>query len=287
LDPFFGNLSDPQSFQKYLYAHADPIGIVDPSGLVGLAGVSAGIGAANTISSIKTEADLIVYDAVKATVAGVQAGQSAGEIFASFVQGQIEGLFIGYALGKVLNFAGDIWEKGIVVSTPGKRTAGRRTARPVVFMHKGKFNIPRSTKYHGPKAAPPELPINQKRLRQFNATQRPRVGEWVDWQKRTDGVKDIRLDQAQLDVNGSKIASNRPDLQMTLEGGQKYTLPNGSVIDVPAGTERRIHIEFDPVQGGRSTPHARELIGNDPDCIVVLDVFDKQGLINSIAFNPL
>ncbi|MDR1963767.1 MAG: RHS repeat-associated core domain-containing protein, partial [Planctomycetaceae bacterium] len=32
LDPFFGNLSDPQSFHKYLYTHGDPVNSVDPSG---------------------------------------------------------------------------------------------------------------------------------------------------------------------------------------------------------------------------------------------------------------
>ncbi|HXG08667.1 MAG TPA: RHS repeat-associated core domain-containing protein [Gemmataceae bacterium] len=33
LDPFFGNLWDPQSFHKYLFTHADPINGIDPSGL--------------------------------------------------------------------------------------------------------------------------------------------------------------------------------------------------------------------------------------------------------------
>jgi RHS repeat-associated protein len=32
LDPFFGNLNDPQSFHKYLYTHADPVNGIDPSG---------------------------------------------------------------------------------------------------------------------------------------------------------------------------------------------------------------------------------------------------------------
>ncbi|MDR2440899.1 MAG: hypothetical protein LBE12_16175, partial [Planctomycetaceae bacterium] len=33
LDPFFGNLNDPQSLHKYLYTHADPINGIDPMGL--------------------------------------------------------------------------------------------------------------------------------------------------------------------------------------------------------------------------------------------------------------
>ncbi|MDR2438266.1 MAG: RHS repeat-associated core domain-containing protein, partial [Planctomycetaceae bacterium] len=32
LDPFFGNLNDPQSLHKYLYTHADPVNGIDPSG---------------------------------------------------------------------------------------------------------------------------------------------------------------------------------------------------------------------------------------------------------------
>ena len=32
LDPFFGNLTDPQSLHKYLYTHGDPIQGTDPSG---------------------------------------------------------------------------------------------------------------------------------------------------------------------------------------------------------------------------------------------------------------
>ncbi len=31
LDPFFGNLSDPQSLHKYLYTHADPVNGIDLS----------------------------------------------------------------------------------------------------------------------------------------------------------------------------------------------------------------------------------------------------------------
>ena len=33
LDPFFGNLNDPQSLHKYTYVHGDPINGIDPSGL--------------------------------------------------------------------------------------------------------------------------------------------------------------------------------------------------------------------------------------------------------------
>ena len=45
LDPFFGNMSDPQSFHKYLYAHADPVNMNDPTGLFGgMVGMSISAG---------------------------------------------------------------------------------------------------------------------------------------------------------------------------------------------------------------------------------------------------
>jgi RHS repeat-associated protein len=59
LDPFFGNTTDPQSFHKYLYTHADPIRGIDPSGesllgasfSMGIIGALAGftIGITNSI----------------------------------------------------------------------------------------------------------------------------------------------------------------------------------------------------------------------------------------------
>ncbi|QDU80097.1 tRNA(Glu)-specific nuclease WapA precursor [Polystyrenella longa] len=41
LDPFFGNLKDPQSLHKYLYTHGDPVNGIDPSGLFVDFGTSA------------------------------------------------------------------------------------------------------------------------------------------------------------------------------------------------------------------------------------------------------
>ncbi|MDR2441326.1 MAG: hypothetical protein LBE12_18350 [Planctomycetaceae bacterium] len=40
LDPFFGNVNDPQSFHKYLYTHADPINRIDPTELESLGSLS-------------------------------------------------------------------------------------------------------------------------------------------------------------------------------------------------------------------------------------------------------
>lgn len=64
LDPFFGNLQDPESLHKYLYAADDPVGHVDPTGQVfGLAGSlvvsglqSAGRGLSNAASYVTLRA---------------------------------------------------------------------------------------------------------------------------------------------------------------------------------------------------------------------------------------
>lgn len=32
-DPFAGNMQDPQSLHKYLYAHANPVNAIDPTGM--------------------------------------------------------------------------------------------------------------------------------------------------------------------------------------------------------------------------------------------------------------
>lgn len=37
LDPFAGNMQDPQSLHKYAYVHGDPVQRIDPSGLSALA----------------------------------------------------------------------------------------------------------------------------------------------------------------------------------------------------------------------------------------------------------
>ena len=34
LDPFSGNMHDPQSLHKYLYVHGDPVNGIDPTGLM-------------------------------------------------------------------------------------------------------------------------------------------------------------------------------------------------------------------------------------------------------------
>jgi RHS repeat-associated protein len=51
LDPFFGNLNDPQSLHKYLYTHADPVNGIDPSGLESLGSLMSSIAIVGRVGS--------------------------------------------------------------------------------------------------------------------------------------------------------------------------------------------------------------------------------------------
>jgi RHS repeat-associated protein len=61
LDPFFGNLDDPQSLHKYLYCHADPITMIDPSGLESLISVSISVSVGGSNQSRSNAANVSVY----------------------------------------------------------------------------------------------------------------------------------------------------------------------------------------------------------------------------------
>ncbi|WNM39419.1 DUF4157 domain-containing protein [Micromonospora halotolerans] len=70
------------------------------------------------------------------------------------------------------------------------------------------------------------------------------------------GASDFRINQTQVDVSDSfRLGTNRPDVQATLNG-------------------RRIHIEYDRAPGDRALEHARRILSNDPDAIVLLKIVD-------------
>ncbi|MFI6329656.1 DUF4157 domain-containing protein [Micromonospora chersina] len=70
------------------------------------------------------------------------------------------------------------------------------------------------------------------------------------------GASDFRINQTQVDVTDSfRLGTNRPDVQATLNG-------------------RRIHIEYDRAPGDRALAHARRILSNDPNAIVLLKIVD-------------
>ncbi|MDR2438281.1 MAG: RHS repeat-associated core domain-containing protein, partial [Planctomycetaceae bacterium] len=66
LDPFFGNLNDPQSLHKYLYTHADPVNRIDPSGefgfALGLGGLMLGVVLNTNLQTISIDCYQDTYD---------------------------------------------------------------------------------------------------------------------------------------------------------------------------------------------------------------------------------
>ena len=66
LDPFSGNLSDPQSLHKYLYGHGDPVNGIDPSGMY-LAGLLTSMGSRLNMS---TTSITVMTKAISGAVAG-------------------------------------------------------------------------------------------------------------------------------------------------------------------------------------------------------------------------
>ena len=51
VDPFFGNLSDPQSLHKYTYCHGDPVNFIDPMGMFTVNSTLSASGIQSTIMS--------------------------------------------------------------------------------------------------------------------------------------------------------------------------------------------------------------------------------------------
>jgi len=83
VDPYAGNYQDPQSLHKYLYAHANPVNGVDPTGLFSLTGLIATATIVGCISGIITG----VY------------GQAKGWSEEKIVRWQIIAFLIGFCVG--------------------------------------------------------------------------------------------------------------------------------------------------------------------------------------------
>lgn len=60
-----------------------------------------------------------------------------------------------------------------------------------------------------------------------------------------DGAGDFRVNQQQVDINGTRVGINRPDLQYTLNG-------------------ERVYEEFDVPPSSRAAAHQTRLEANDP-----------------------
>jgi RHS repeat-associated protein len=77
LDPFFGNLDDPQSLHKYLYTHADPVNGIDPTGLFGM---DLGLGGLRLGADLNTNIQTYAIDGYQDAHDGIVHGLNIFEI---------------------------------------------------------------------------------------------------------------------------------------------------------------------------------------------------------------
>ncbi|QDU82504.1 tRNA nuclease WapA precursor [Polystyrenella longa] len=110
LDPFYGNLKDPQSLHKYLYTHGDPVNGVDPSGnsYVAIFAVfkaftaitSLSIGVENILRSHMMGNDNAKTRSfyVQGLLFGISQGLSLGAGAVAGILGGINGFLIGNAV---------------------------------------------------------------------------------------------------------------------------------------------------------------------------------------------
>ena len=68
------------------------------------------------------------------------------------------------------------------------------------------------------------------------------------------GGRDFRVNQQQVNANGERVGTNRPDLQ--------YTDANG----------RRQYVEYDTPSSGRGPGHEQRIRSNDPNGDVTLKI---------------
>jgi predicted GIY-YIG superfamily endonuclease len=109
MDTSEGNSEDPLSLHKYLYCSGNPANMVDPSGhdgdLISLS-ISSSIGA--SMDAMYNGGVLTVYNALKATINGVQANESAQQILTDYLVDTAIGVGVGVAVGVAAKLSGDL-----------------------------------------------------------------------------------------------------------------------------------------------------------------------------------
>lgn len=137
------------------------------------------------------------------------------------------------------------------VRPPTASSASAAGPQPTVVTNSAVPRVPQDINVSP--TAPDALPLNRP------VSQSPTQNQFVQ-DRITDlqaqGATDIRVNQQQVDLNGGRVGTNRPDLQ--------YSDANGN----------RIYEEFDTTASNRAGPHADRILANDPSGTVNLFTVD-------------
>ena len=93
---------------KYLYAEANPVNGVDPSGHDDLISLSISMSIGSSLDAMYNGAVLAAGNAMQTTLIGVQNNETESAILGNYFEGVAIGVGIGVAVGMVADIAGDL-----------------------------------------------------------------------------------------------------------------------------------------------------------------------------------
>jgi hypothetical protein len=278
MDSFDGNCEDPQSIHKYLYCDSEPINAIDPTGNFEFTLV----GQTFTIT-VQTVLTTLVYSALNGAAIGGAIGAAdaafGGQNFLGILseagKGALWGAILG-PFGRVRAIAGVLAMIGAAAGLAGSYDSfehdhwlqgalrlglGALSIRLAwssfqeILATKGMWSLGRNPNDIARQIGSPGAPVartdstigttpEQLKLFRFHL-------KVLDFLQSLKVVKDVRVNQEQVNANMVRVGRNRPDLQFTLFG-------------------IRFYAEYDTPTSPRGPAHRARTLANDQDGATLL-----------------
>ncbi len=281
-DPFGGFTQDPMSLHKYLYANANPVNNIDPSGnslvsTIATVSIIASIGAAlgvgfgalanyaqgSPLGSGALDAALLgagfaLLASASLILAGLLAAYgifvTGGLVYRVFSNAMSTGWQRAAALALLgIAIAGGVFAaRGLLVRTPqAEAQVIRADAQPQPSIR----NVPRLAQdiAHQRRYPTPPPPNGGSGYIGKSPAQNAALSDFVAWARAN--AQDVRVGQEQVNAAGVRVGKNKPDLQFTWRGLRHY-------------------FEWDRASSPRGIPHGERIKANDPDGIVFIWTLD-------------